>query len=130
MRLLQYTKCSVLCLVYNSLLHKLLCLADRLLFPAPSLGCHLFPILRTCAECTAFSSILRRSSSIIASLFVFITLLGSPLFSLLTLSCLLNLKGFLYYICHNDGAAFLYIFHTGLEMCQLFVRILVAKNII
>ena len=160
MRLLQYTKCSVLCLVYSSLLHKLLRLANRLLFPAPSfgcslfpapslgcrlfpapsvgcrlfpapsLGCRLFPILLKCAECTAFPSILRRSSSIVASLFVLITLIPSWLFSLLTSSCLLNLKEFVYYICHNDVAEFLYSFHAGLEMLQLFVRTLMAKNIL
>lgn len=129
MRRLQYTKCSGLRLVYSSLLHKLLHLANRLLLPAPSLGFRLFPILLTCAECTAFSSILRRSSSIIASLFVLITLILSWLFSLLTLSCLLNFKEFVYYICHNDGDVFLYIFHTGLEMCQLFVLSLMANNI-
>jgi hypothetical protein len=83
----------------------------------------------TCIECTAFSSILRRSSSIIASPFVLITLILSWLFSLLTLFWLLNFKEFVYYIYHNDGVEFVYIFHTGLEMCQLFVRSLMAKNI-
>jgi hypothetical protein len=134
LRLLPYTKCSVLCLVYtvriNSLLQKLLRLANRLFFPAPSLGCRQFPILLKCAECTAFRSILRRSSSIITSLTLLTTLLRISLFSLLTLSFPLNLKEFVHYICHNGGAEFLYIFHTRLEMCQLFVSTLTAKNIV
>ena len=99
LRVFPCARCTILHPVSNlstkSLLYKFLPLAKRLLFPAPPLGSRRFPILLQCADCTAFTSILRRSSSIVAPLIVLITLLSSSLFSLLIFSHLLNFREFL-----------------------------------